>query len=127
MSITATPARKTAQDEQIERVYRAFADRTRLRILKLLQEGELCVSDIIDILRLPQAKVSHHLKFLCRSELVDMRKNGLWSFYRLAEVPTFLHASLLASLGHCDAGLPELTADRKRAARVRASGGCCPK
>ncbi len=64
-------------------MFRAFADRTRLRILHLLQDGELCVSDIINILKVPQAKASHHLNYLRRAGLVEVRKQGLWCFYRL--------------------------------------------
>lgn len=121
---------KTSKPEKaggMEQAFRAFTDRTRLRILYLLQDGELCVSDIVGILRLPQAKVSHHLKYLCRAGFVDMRKNGLWSFYRLTATPTALHSALLDCLAPCRHELPELAADRKRAAKVKASGGCCPK
>ncbi|UCF10919.1 MAG: winged helix-turn-helix transcriptional regulator [Candidatus Bipolaricaulota bacterium] len=108
-------------------MFRAFADRTRLRILHLLQDGELCVSDIISILRLPQAKVSHHLNYLRRAGLVDMRKEGLWCFYQLRAAQTPFHQKLLACLGQCFTGVPGLAADRERAAKIKASGGCCPK
>ncbi len=107
-------------------MFRAFADRTRLRILVLLHDGELCVSDIISILRLPQAKVSHHLNYLRQAGLVEMQKDGLWCFYRLREARSPLHRKLLACLGDCLGEVPELEADRNQAARVKASGGCCP-
>ena len=124
-----TMPKKAIQAEpgaQVERMFRAFTDRTRLRILYLLQDGELCVSDIVGILRLPQAKVSHHLKYLCRAGLVDVRKEGLWCFYRLVEAQTPLHETLLTCLGHCCNDLPECADDRKLAAEIKASGGCCP-
>ncbi len=111
----------------VDKMFRAFADRTRLRILHLLQDGELCVTDIITILRVPQAKASHHLNYLRRAGLVDVRKQGLWCFYKLHPAETAFHEKLLDCLGQCFTGVPGLAADRERAVRVKASGGCCPK
>jgi len=111
----------------VDRMFRAFADRTRLRILVLLQDGELCVSDLMTILRVPQAKASHHLNYLRRAGLVEARKEGLWSFYRLRPAETSFHEKLLECLGQCFSGVPGLAADLKRASRLKASGGCCPK
>lgn len=130
MSIANTRLKDTVRAEsavQVENVFRAFTDRTRLRILYLLQGGELCVSDIVGILQLPQAKVSHHLKYLCQAGLIDGRKDGLWCFYRLIEAQTPLHQSLFSCLGHCCNDLPECADDQKLAAEIKASGGCCPK
>jgi ArsR family transcriptional regulator, arsenate/arsenite/antimonite-responsive transcriptional repressor len=107
-------------------MFRAFADRTRIRILHLLQGGELCVSDIITILRVPQAKASHHLTYLRHAGLVDVRKRGLWCFYRLRAAQSPFHEKLLECLGECFDSVPGLAADRERAAKVKASGGCCP-
>lgn len=113
--------------DSVDTMFRAFADRNRLRILHLLQGGELCVSDLIDILRMPQAKVSHHLNYLRRAGLVETRKQGLWSFYSLRPAETSFHEKLLECLEQCFTGVPGLAADRERAARIKASGGCCPK
>jgi ArsR family transcriptional regulator len=112
--------------ERIDAMFRAFADRTRLRILHLLQERELCVSDIITILEVPQARASHHLNYLRRAGLVEARKEGLWCFYRLRPAKSPFHEKLLECLGQCFTHVPGLAADRKRAAKIRASGGCCP-
>ena len=110
----------------IDKMFRAFADRTRLRILNLLQDGEYCVSDLITILRVPQAKASHHLNYLRRAGLVDVRKQGLWCFYRLRPAEALFHQKLLECLGQCFTDVPGLAVDRQRAAKVKASGGCCP-
>ena len=118
---------RTRPGSQVDKIFRAFADRTRLRILHLLQDGDLCVSDIITILKVPQAKASHHLNYLRRAGLVEVRKEGLWSFYRLHPAQSPFHEKLLECLGHCFADVPGLAADRERATKVRASGGCCPK
>lgn len=117
---------KTRTVDRIDAMFRAFADRTRLRILHLLQDRELCVSDIITILEVPQARASHHLNYLRRAGLVEARREGLWCFYRLRPAKSPFHEKLLECLGQCFTQVPGLAADRKRAAKVRASGGCCP-
>ena len=117
----------TKAGSRVDQMFRAFADRTRLRILHLLQDGEFCVSDIISILEVPQAKASHHLNYLRRARLVEVRKEGLWSFYELRPAQSPFHQKLLECLEQCFNDVPGLAADRQRAAKVKASGGCCPK
>jgi len=107
-------------------MFRAFADRTRLRLLHLLKDGELCVSDIVTILDVPQARVSRHLGYLHRAGLVDVRKQGLWAFYRLRPPESPFHQRLVGCLGHCFAGVPGLATDSRRAAKIKRTGGCCP-
>src|SRR5713101_7454461 len=69
---------------EIERVFKALADTTRLRILGLLLTGEVCVCHIHESLRIPQPKTSRHLAYLRRAGLVATRRDGLWVYYRLA-------------------------------------------
>src|SRR5437870_11852955 len=69
---------------EMERVLKALADTTRLRILGLLLTGEVCVCHIHESLRISQPKASRHLAYLRRAGLVDARKQGLWVHYRLA-------------------------------------------
>lgn len=64
-------------------IFKALADETRLRILALLLEGELCVCEIIAALELPQSTISRHLAYLRSSEWVQDRRQGLWMYYRL--------------------------------------------
>jgi ArsR family transcriptional regulator, arsenate/arsenite/antimonite-responsive transcriptional repressor len=112
--------------DPVDRMFRAFADPTRLRLLCLLQDGEHCVSDLIEILKEPQAKVSRHLIYLSAAGLVESRRQGLWSFYRLSPPRSTFHRKLLECLGECFSGVPGLAADKRRAAKLRESGGCCP-
>ncbi len=70
--------------EQFETVGRAIADPSRLRILKLLESGELCVCQITAVLGLAPATVSKHLSLLRQAGLVAQRKAGRWVHYRLA-------------------------------------------
>jgi arsenate reductase/ArsR family transcriptional regulator len=70
--------------EQFETAARAVADPSRLRILKMLEPGELCVCQITAVLGLAPATVSKHLALLRAAGLVGQRKDGRWVYYRLA-------------------------------------------
>jgi len=83
------------QQQQVNLMFRAFSDRTRLRILHLLLGGELCVGDLVRILEVPQPTASRHLAYLRKAGLVRTRKNGLWNFYKLAEANTAFHGDLI--------------------------------
>jgi ArsR family transcriptional regulator len=110
-------------------IFKALGDPTRLRVLCILQDGEHCVSDITKILRVPQAKASHHLVYLHRAGLVDFRQQGLWSFYRLSPARSRFHAQLLECLGHCAGSVPGAADDcrsRPAAQNGRVLPGPCP-
>ena len=64
-------------------IFKALADETRLRILLLLLDGELCVCEIIAALELPQSTVSRHLAYLKKNGWVSDRKQGVWMYYCL--------------------------------------------
>ena len=119
-------ARTLQKGDRLNLIFRAFSDRTRLRILFLLRGGECCVGDLADILGIEQPSTSRHLAYLRRAGLVAVRKAGLWSYYSLAPADQPFHARLLECLACCFGEVPELRADQKRAARIKKSGGCCP-
>jgi ArsR family transcriptional regulator, arsenate/arsenite/antimonite-responsive transcriptional repressor len=110
----------------VDLMFRAFSDRTRLRILHVLQGGELCVGDLVTILQAPQPRISRHLAYLRKARLVLVRKSGLWSHYSLAPAATPFHRKLLECLAKCFSEVPEVQADGLRAAKIKKSGGCCP-
>ena len=110
-------------------LFRAFADPTRLRLLHLLSAGELCVCDLVGVLRLPQPKVSRHLAYLRKAGLVVARREGLWTHYELSPVANDLQKKLLECLGCCLGGLPELAEDARKLRARRPdrviAGRCC--
>ena len=108
----------------VDRLFRAFSDRTRLRILHLLLRGELCVCDLVSILRVPQPTASRHLSYLRRAGLVHVRQERSWKYYSLAEPRNSFHAKLLECLDTCFAEVPELGRDTARRAKSRI-GKCC--
>src|SRR6266487_3799660 len=107
--------------------FRAFSDQTRLRILHLLQRGELCVNDLVEIIDVPQPTASRHLAYLRRAELVVTRKDGPWMFYALAPAANAFHKKLLECLSKCFDEFPQIQKDSARAAKLKKAGGCCPK
>lgn len=107
----------------VDVMFRAFSDRTRLRILHMLRGGETCVCDLQTVLDVPQPKVSRHLAYLRKAGLVSARKEGLWSYYTLAPARNEFHQKLLDCLCCCPKDVPELAADSKRLRRRES--GCC--
>ena len=119
---------KTAKPTlRIDLMFRAFSDRTRLRILFLLKEGESCVGDIVEVLRIEQPRVSRHLDYLKRAGLVSVRRAGTWRFYSLASAHDTFHQKLLECLACCFSEVPQLRADMARASKIKKTGGCCPE
>lgn len=106
-------------------LFKAFADPTRLRILHVLRRGEVCVGDIVKILRIPQPKASRHLNYLKRAGLVASRQEGIWRFYSLSPNQGTLHGSLLGCLDNCFTDAPEIRSDANRAKALKKSGSCC--
>jgi ArsR family transcriptional regulator len=110
-----------AAQTKLDLFFRAFSDRTRLRILHLLRGGELCVGTLVEVLDAPQPTVSRHLGYLRKAGLVAARKKGLWTFYRLAPARGAVHRKLVECLDCCFRDVPELAADVAKARRLR----CC--
>jgi len=67
------------------KVFKAVADATRLKILKLLTEGELCICEIMLALKKPQSSISHNLSILEDAGLIKERKEGKWCLYRISD------------------------------------------
>jgi len=92
--------------------FKALSDETRLRIIKLLEHGELCVCDLVAALDMVQPKVSFHLGVLKKANFLKDRKEGKWMHYRIDDTDMFKRLLLLSVLERIpDAILEE---DRKR-------------
>lgn len=74
-----------AKPFDLELMFRALADRTRLRLLNLMASGEICVCYFVEVLGTSQPKVSRHLAYLRRAGLVEARRDGKWMHYQLAQ------------------------------------------
>lgn len=88
-------------------IFKALSDETRLRILKLLEGGELCVCQIVAALAMSQPRASFHLAVLREAGLIRDRKAGRWSHYRLEDSEAFRRFLLLAVLERAKGGVFE--------------------
>jgi arsenate reductase/ArsR family transcriptional regulator len=84
--------------ETFETVAKAVVDPSRVRILKLLENGELCVCQITAVLGLATATISKHLAALKVAGLLQQRRDGKWVYYRLAERPLNAYAPQFLAL-----------------------------
>jgi len=99
---------------------KAAGEATRLRILALLAEAELTVSDLIEILRQSQPRLSRHLRLLVEAGLVERFREGAWAFFRLAERGGGADIAR-ALIGRLDANDAIIVRDRERLMAVRAA------
>jgi ubiquinone/menaquinone biosynthesis C-methylase UbiE/DNA-binding transcriptional ArsR family regulator len=106
--------------DDLNSALKAAGEETRLRVLALLAEAELTVSDLTEILRQSQPRISRHLKLLAEARLVDRFREGSWAFFRLAEhgEAAEVARTLVARLDPAD---PVIARDRERLAEVRAA------
>ena len=110
------------QLSEMETLFKALADATRLRILGLLLTGEVCVCDIHESLKIPQPKTSRHLAYLRRSGLVDTRRDGLWIHYRLGKLADPVMAAIVDAVRHA---LTHVDSVQRDAERLQKRTGCC--
>jgi len=131
-----SPAVTTSQKPfvPLETLFKALADRTRLRILSLLLSGEVCVCDIYSSLGIAQPKASRHLAYLRRAGLVSARKEGLWVHYKLAQLPDPVLQAVVDAAAHALGHIDAADRDRQRLERrlefrvvpaIPASNGRC--
>jgi ArsR family transcriptional regulator len=128
MHLSAYERRSNAVKDMI-RVVAALADPTRLRLVRLLLREELCVCELVDALRIPQYKVSRHLRRLRAAGLVEATRRGRWMHYRIRRVgeSNRVQKSLLRVLIAHLKDMPEMKRDDERLGRrlgLRRSGEC---
>ena len=107
----------------IERFFQSLGDKTRLRLLNLMEDREICVCYFVDILGQPQPKISRHLAYLRSAGIVAARREGKWMHYRIVMPP---HAGAAQILRQTLASLKRekmMQADRARLAKAC----CAPK
>jgi ArsR family transcriptional regulator len=111
---------KTSKNNDLESFFRALADRTRLRLLNLMGDDEVCVCFLVEALKMSQPKISRHLAYLRRAGIVAARRDGKWMHYRLSSPADSRAAEILAAVR---AGLAQdaaMQSDRSRLVKL-----CC--
>jgi len=129
-----TTSRRRAAVDELESLFKALADKTRLRILALLGSNEVCVCHIHDSLGLPQPTVSRHLAYLRKSGLVVTRRDGVWMHYQVSRSLSPVIRGVVTAAVDAVQHLPATTQDRKQFERsfgqlyvldTPAGGTCC--
>jgi ArsR family transcriptional regulator len=104
----------------LPRFFQALGDRTRLRLLNLMREQEVCVCYLVEILGAPQPKISRHLAYLRTAGIVAARREGKWMHYRVVMPPEAGAAQVLLQTLECLNGDKAMRADRARLTKA-----CC--
>ena len=107
---------------ELEEFFKALGDTTRLRILGLLLNGEVCVCHIHETLRISQPKASRHLAYLRAAGLVETRRQGIWVHYRLTALADPLRETVATAVQHT---LSHVHVIQKDADRLSKQTGCC--
>jgi ArsR family transcriptional regulator len=110
----------TRKTYDLEFLFKALADNTRLRLISLIGESEVCVCFLVAILKTSQPKISRHLAYLRRAGLVASRREGKWMHYRLSDPPDGHAARIFREVRVSLAEHPELQRDREKLMQV-----CC--
>lgn len=104
----------------VELLFRALADRTRLRIINLIGGEEICVCFLVEVLNINQPKISRHLAYLRRARVVSARREGKWMHYSVVEPPQPHSASIFREVRTWLANDAEMQRDRLRLNQI-----CC--
>ena len=116
----AKKSTRNGKSVSLEVLLRALADRTRLRLINLMGDAELCVCYFVEVLATNQPKISRHLAYLRRAGVVKARREGLWMHYRVAVPPDSHAARILHEVRASLADDPEMQRDRERLKKA-----CC--
>lgn len=111
---------KREKEAGLEPLFRALADRTRLRLLNLMRDQEVCVCYFVAVLEISQPKVSRHLAYLRRAGIVSARRQATWMHYRIAVPQDARAARILKEV------LASLSDDREMQRDLaRLTSACC--
>ena len=110
---------RPSRQPDLVRLFAALADRTRLRLLNLMTDREVCVCYFVEILRQPQPKISRHLAYLRNAGIVDARRDGKWMHYSIDRPKDPIAAAIL------DVALASLKSDAQMQADLARLGQAC--
>lgn len=103
-------------------LFRALADRTRLRLLNLIGKDEVCVCYFVEVLKTSQPKISRHLAYLRKAGIVGARREGKWMHYRIVKPDDPRAGRVLANIQEWLSSDREMQRDRSRLVQM-----CCVK
>lgn len=104
----------------MELLFKALADRTRLRLINLMGDDEICVCFLVEVLKTNQPKISRHLAYLRRAGVVAARREGKWMHYRIVEPEDPHSAQIFREVRAWLTNDPATQRDRARLTKI-----CC--
>ena len=108
------------KEYRIAFLFKALADQTRLRLINLIGDDEVCVCFFVEVLKINQPKISRHLAYLRRAGVVSARREGKWIHYRLVEPPDPHAANIFREVLAALPNDPAMKSDRARLEKI-----CC--
>jgi ArsR family transcriptional regulator len=108
------------KEYRIEFLFKALADHTRLRLINLIGDDEVCVCFFVEVLKIKQPKISRHLAYLRRAGVVSARRDGKWIHYQLVEPPDPHAANIFREVRAALPNDPAMKDDRARLEKI-----CC--
>lgn len=108
------------REYNIELLFKALADYTRLRLINLMGNDEVCVCFFVEVLKTNQPKISRHLAYLRRAGVVSSRRDGKWIHYRLIDPPDPYAARIFQEVRTWLDNAPAMQRDRARLMKI-----CC--
>lgn len=108
------------KETSIALLFKALADQTRLRLINLIGDEEICVCFFVEVLKTNQPKISRHLAYLKRAGVVAARRDGKWMHYRLVEPEDPHAARIFREVRSWLSDNPAMASDRTRLRKI-----CC--
>ena len=109
-----------SKEYSIALLFKALADTTRLRLINLIGNDEVCVCFFVEVLKINQPKISRHLAYLRRAGVVSARREGKWIHYRIVEPPDRHAANIFREVRTWLSNEPAMKTDRARLEKI-----CC--
>jgi ArsR family transcriptional regulator len=109
-----------SKENSISLLFKALGDRTRLRLLNLMGDDEICVCFFVEVLKTNQPKISRHLAYLRRAGVVSARRDGKWIHYRIVEPEDSHAANIFREVRAALDKDPDMQSDRARLRKI-----CC--
>ena len=100
-------------------MFKALSDENRIRIIEMLQAGEMCAANILDELDVTQPTLSHHMKTLCESGMVECRKSGKWMYYKISESGCGAIMKWLGEIAKAEGAAPEISLEKVAVQRTK--------
>lgn len=109
-----------SKEYSISLLFKALADHTRLRLINLMGDDEVCVCFFVEVLKTNQPKISRHLAYLKRAGVVSARREGKWIHYRIVEPPDARAANIFREVRTWMENDPAMQSDHARLRKI-----CC--